>query len=114
VTSRQSRGLSVVLAAMIQLASRWVSGDTGYWSRVGGWELRGLALIGATTVRDLAVMGANHRAAGPWLAMRNSSKKTGLVSQGVTEKPGEFRIGTIVGSEGKTARVCTRDQGRNR
>ena len=35
VTSRQSRGLSVVLAAMIQLASRWVSGDTGGGLKAG-------------------------------------------------------------------------------
>ena len=40
-------------------------------------------------------------------------KKTGLVSQGVTEKPGEFRISTIVGLRRTSAEACTRDQGRN-
>src|ERR1035438_4590313 len=40
VTSRQSRGLFVLLAAMIQLASRWVSGDTGSRLRVEGCDFR--------------------------------------------------------------------------
>jgi len=41
------------------------------------------------------------------------AKKTGLVSQGVTEKPGEFRISTIVGLRRTSTGSCTRDPSRN-
>jgi hypothetical protein len=49
-----------------------------------------------------------------WRAERSDmDKKTGLVSQGVTEKPGDFRISTVVGLWRTSAEACTCNQGRN-